>query len=82
MTSKVRLEFGEAPDRYRKEFMDELLSRLGEYSEERDRPVPNHYSTSNVTTSRTLDADTVTTAELADVVATLIEDMKKRGLLR
>ena len=40
------------------------------------------YTTSNVTTVRTFDADATTLDELADVVGTLVEDMKTRGLLR
>lgn len=39
------------------------------------------YSTSNVTTTRIFDADATTLAELADVVGTLIEDMKAKGYL-
>lgn len=33
------------------------------------------YTASNVTPSRTFDADTVTTAELADIVGTLLSDL-------
>lgn len=40
------------------------------------------YTTSNVTTDRTFDADTVAVAELADVVGTLIADLKTYGLLQ
>ena len=36
---------------------------------------------SNLITDRTCDADTVTVAELADIVGTLIEDIKTTGLL-
>jgi hypothetical protein len=39
------------------------------------------YTATNVTTTRTLDADTATLAEVADVLGTLIEDMKVRGYL-
>jgi hypothetical protein len=39
----------------------------------------DNYSTTNVTTSRTFDADTVTLTELADIVGTLIEDLKSAG---
>ena len=35
----------------------------------------DHYTITNDTTSRTFNADTCTTAELADVVATLIKDL-------
>jgi hypothetical protein len=47
---------------------------------------PNSYvdafDASNVTESRSFDADTVTTAELADVVGTLVSDFKRRGSKR
>jgi len=39
------------------------------------------YTPSNVTTDRTYDADTVLVAELADVVGTLIADLKRLGLI-
>lgn len=35
----------------------------------------------NLTTDRTCDADTVTTAELADIVGTLIVDLKEKGII-
>ena len=45
------------------------------------RAISIGWKPTNVTESRTFDADTVTTAELADIVGTLIEDLKERGLL-
>ena len=39
------------------------------------------YTTTNVTVTRTFDADTVTLPELADVVGTLIEDLKAKDIL-
>jgi hypothetical protein len=39
------------------------------------------YSIANLTTDRSYDADTVTVAELADVVGTLITDLNTRGVL-
>lgn len=41
----------------------------------------NAYTPTNVTTDRAFDADTVVVAELADVVGTLIADLKASGLL-
>lgn len=43
--------------------------------------VANAYTATNVTTDRSFDADTVTVAELADVVGTLLADLKTAGLL-
>ena len=39
------------------------------------------YTITNATTDRTYDADATTTAELADVLATVIQDLKDRGIL-
>ena len=42
---------------------------------------PEDYTMTNVTTDRVLDADSTTTAELADVLATLITDLIAIGLI-
>ena len=42
---------------------------------------PQTYAASNVTTDRTYDADTVVVAELADIVGTLIVDLRTIGLV-
>jgi|6_EtaG_2_1085325.scaffolds.fasta_scaffold101829_2 hypothetical protein len=39
------------------------------------------YTMTNVTADRTLDADSTSTAELADVLGTLITDLKERGIV-
>lgn len=45
-------------------------------------PRATGYSTfANLTTDRTCDASSVTVAELADIVGTLIEDLKKTGII-
>lgn len=43
---------------------------------------PSAYTVTNGTTDRAYDADTVAVAELADIVATLIADLKLYGLLQ
>ena len=40
------------------------------------------YATSNVTTDRTIDADSTSEAEIADVLCTLIEDLITLGILQ
>jgi hypothetical protein len=40
------------------------------------------YTATNVTTDRAFDADTVAVAELADIVGTLIADLRNNGLIR
>lgn len=42
---------------------------------------PAVYAASNVTVDRTYDADTVVVAELADIVGTLIADLRSIGLV-
>ena len=42
---------------------------------------PAAYTPSNVTTTRTYDADSTSTAELADVLGTLISDLQSLGLI-
>ena len=41
----------------------------------------DRYTVTNVTADRTLDADSTSTAELADVLGTLINDLRDRGVL-
>lgn len=42
---------------------------------------PQTYSATNVTTDRTFDADTVAVAELADIVGTLVADLRAQGMV-
>jgi hypothetical protein len=44
--------------------------------------VARDFSVDNLTVSRTFDADTVTTAQLADVVGTILLDLKDGGSKR
>ena len=39
------------------------------------------YTVTNVTTDRTFDADSTSTAERADILGTLITDLRERGIL-
>lgn len=38
------------------------------------------YTITNLTVSRSFNADTVTTAQLADIVGTFLQDLKRRGV--
>jgi len=40
------------------------------------------YAVSNVTTTRTFDANTATVSDLADVIGTLIADLQKSGAIK
>lgn len=42
---------------------------------------PRTYTATNVTVDRSFDADTVAVAELADVVGTLLSDLRQRGVI-
>lgn len=55
----------------------DIESRLGET----EQPAQIGYAPSNVIPTRTFDANAITLAELADVVGTLIEDLKGKGRL-
>lgn len=46
-----------------------------------DLPASTGWSTSNITQSRTLDPTTATLPEVAQVLATLVADLRKRGRL-
>ncbi len=41
----------------------------------------SRYTVTNVTTDRAFDADSTSTAELADVLGTLITDLRDRGVI-
>lgn len=41
----------------------------------------SRYTVTNVTADRTLDADSTSTAEIADVLGTLIQDLRDRGVI-
>ena len=68
------------------EYDQQLINMLVELLRLRDQttpvsPVSVGWTTSNVTTDRTIDANSTTTAEIADVLCTLIEDLKAVGYL-
>lgn len=43
---------------------------------------PTEYTLSNDTTDRTLDADSTTTAELSDIICTLLRDLADKGIIK
>lgn len=66
--------------------LDWLISAVQQIARASQTDDPNKYADgfvlTNVTTSRTMDADTVTLAQLADIVGTFIADHKSRGAKR
>lgn len=72
---------GSAPSEYDQIFMQQLLDRLEQIHILLAQPAQTGYVMSNVTVTRTLDADSTTLAEVADVLSTLIDDLKAAGRL-
>ncbi len=74
--SIVRLP--QPPQEYDPRWATELVNALELILTQMTQPAQTGWSTSNVTTTRSLDADSTTTAQVADVLCTLIEDLKSR----
>lgn len=62
-------------------FLNRLVATLEQYLNVQIQPITDSWTTSNVTTARTLDADSASASEIADVLATLIEDLKDNGII-
>jgi hypothetical protein len=73
--------FGIAPSEYDQVFMQQFMDRLEQVILILAQPAQTGYAMTNVTVTRALDADSTTTAEVADVLGTLIDDMKAAGRL-
>lgn len=69
------------PDQYDVEYMAQLIDRLDQVHQLLARAIGTGWQVSNVTADTVLNADSTTTAELADVLGTLITQMKDRGIL-
>ena len=62
-------------------WMSQLLDRLEQIHLLLAQPAQTGYAMTNVTVTRALDANSTSTAELADVLGTLIDDLKAAGRL-
>tara|TARA_R110000803_G_scaffold132478_2_gene199676 strand:+ start:56 stop:298 length:243 start_codon:yes stop_codon:yes gene_type:complete len=71
----------QAPAQYDQRWASALIDQLERIHQLLSLPAETGYATSNVTTTRVIDADSTSTAEIADVLCTLIEDMKAKGRL-
>ena len=69
------------PDEYDPVYMRELVNQIEEIHRLLTRNIGSGWQVSNVTADKAFDADSTTTAELADVLGTLVTQMKDRGLL-
>lgn len=72
----------QATQEYDADHFQQILTRLEERLAALEAPANRTaYSPSNVTTDRTFDADSTTLAEIADVLGTLLQDLKAKGIL-
>jgi hypothetical protein len=70
------------PDRYDREYERERNRTLEQADAENVKHEGKRvYAASNVTTDRTFDADATSTAELADIVGTLIADLREKKII-
>lgn len=68
-------------DDYDRDWASRLVSEIESRFESLERLIQEGYTVSNGVENRTLDVSTATLAETKEVVGTLIDDMKERGLL-
>ena len=80
-TAPITAPLGTAPDQYDPLFFQTLLEQLEQIHLLLAQPAQTGYVMTNVTVPRTLNADSTSTAELADVLGTLIDDLKAAGRL-
>jgi|TARA_R110000824_G_scaffold352689_1_gene539775 hypothetical protein len=69
------------PEEYDPVYMQQLVDRLEQIHRLLSRQIGTGWQMTNVTADTVLDADSTSTAELADVLGTLVTQMKDRGLL-
>jgi hypothetical protein len=72
---------GIPPKEYDQAWMQMLIDRLEQIHLILSQPAHTGYAMTNVTVTRVLNADATTLAEVADVLGTLIDDMKGVGRL-
>jgi hypothetical protein len=71
-----------APSEYDRRWASQLINQIESNISNLNLSASSSvYTMTNVTTDRTLDANSTSTAELADVLGTLITDLKERGIV-
>lgn len=71
---------GKATENNLMQRLAKIEERLAQLEKNQRQPLtPPTYAATNVTTDRAYNADTVVIAELADVVGTLIADLRAQG---
>lgn len=63
------------------EIYNRAVTDLEQYLLEITQPAGSGFSTSNVTTTKDLDASTATLSDVANILGTLIDALKSKGLL-
>jgi hypothetical protein len=70
------------PSEYGQRWANQLINQLEQNIAATNLAASSaRYTVTNVTDDRTYDANSTTTAELADVLGTLINDLRERGVL-
>jgi|TARA_B100001094_G_scaffold328787_1_gene390001 hypothetical protein len=80
--AKRGMFLGSAPEQYDTRYTNDVSSKLEEIVRQLSLVNKEPYVTSNSTDTRTYNVSTTTLTELANVVATLIADLKNRGVLK
>jgi hypothetical protein len=63
------------------EIYNRAVTDLEQYLLEITQPAGTGFTTSNVTTTKNLDASTATLSDVANILGTLIDALKSKGLL-
>lgn len=71
-----------APLERKVDWLMNVIDRIEAASQEDTGAIADPYSVTNTTPLRTINAQTATLAQVAEVVATFLSDMKKRGMNR
>lgn len=78
----IKLQFGSVPSTLegKIDWCIKALNEIQRSSHDLDAfSIADGFTVTNLTKDRSFNADTVNVAELADIVGTLIQDMKDRG---
>lgn len=75
-----RLQIGTPPERYDPEWMANLVKELQEFVDDLTAGTERYTVTTSASNNRTLDVDNPTLADLAEVLGTLIADLKTKVL--
>ena len=69
------------PDRYDQRWMSDFALQVQQAVTDLSTPVAGGFTITNAVTDRAYDANSTTVEELADVLATLIDDLQTKGVI-